>query len=685
MAPPDRRPGTSVLALLCAALAASVALTPFAGAATKRAYVQQRSVEIKTGIAVHLKFGSANQDGNLIVAYVVWDNAGSVAVTDSAGNEYESLVGPTQSAGVSPLRAQLFYARDVKAGPNTVTASFATAVAARAQLFIHEYTGLSHVAPLGEVSEAAGTGLAADTGEVTTHSSEQLLFAAFASDGRSLRKLTSGYRARGRRGATVTADGFSKAPGPYRAAVEQTGNGWVAQLVAFHYSGTPPKGGAKYPLRRSEDSNRYVVDQDEKPFLLSGDSPQSLFVNLSLGEAASYFSNRKSRGFNAVWINLLCNQSTGGRGDGATYDGLTPFEGGPPLSAPREAYFARVDEFIRLAAKYGITVLLNPAETIGWLDLLKAAGTDRAFEYGQYLGRRYGGFDNIVWLFGNDFQGWSTDAQAVGVVQAVSRGIRDTDSAHMHTVQLDFEVSGSLDDPSWGSLIDLSATYTYAPTYAQILVDYHRGRPTFLIEANYDFETDASDGLPPPFYRGDNARPRSLRKQAWWSMLSGATGHVYGNGYTWRFFQNWKRKYDSKAAKQMGHLRKLLESVHWYELVPDESHSIVTAGFGEFDDGNPNAGGQIDEHVADNDYVTAAATPNGLLALVYLPKASQPITVDLARFDGPVTARWFDPTNGKFRKIAGSPFEPALGQQPFSAPGLNGDKDPDWVLLLEAD
>lgn len=691
MATPNRRRSLPAVVGLCVAVAAAILLTPFANAATKRAFVQVRGAAIETGSELSVRFGRANADGNLIVAYVVWDNPGAVALTDSSGNEWESVTGPTQSPGDSLLRAQIFYARDVRGGSNTVTATFSSPIAARAELWVHEYAGLSHVVPVDGAVDASGDAALADTGEVTTHSSQELLFAAFASNGRSLRNLTRGYNTRVRRGATLTADAFSSETGAYRAQLEQTGSGWIAQLVAFSYAGIPPRGGAKYPLKRGQSGGQpshYLVDQDDKPFLLSGDSPQSLMVNLSEADARRYFANRQRRGFNAAWVNLICNDGTGGRGDAKTYDGVLPFSGNFVALQPNEQYFARVDEMLRNAASYGITVLLNPAETIGWVDILKGAGTDGAFAYGQYLGRRYRGFDNIVWLFGNDFQTWSTDGQADAVVQAVARGIRDTDPAHLQTVQLDFEVSGSLDDASWAPLIDLNATYTYAPTYAQILFDYHRGLPTFLIEANYDLETDPNESPGLDFYRGDNARPPALRKQAWWTMLSGATGHVYGNGYVWPFRAGWQRKLDTKGALQMGHMRRLLESLRWYQLVPDESHSVVTAGLGDFQDGNPNHGGpepHAAAHVAENDYVTAAATPDGTLALAYVPTLARAATVDLTRFAAPVTARWFDPTNGRFRAIPGSPFANDDPTHDFLPPGPNGDKAEDWVLVLEAD
>ncbi len=157
-------------------------------------------------------------------------------------------------------------------------------------------------------------------------------------------------------------------------------------------------------------------------------------VNLLEADAALYFANRATHGFNTVWINLLCRPGTGGRKDGSTYDGIQPFKVGGDLSTPNEAYFARCDRMIEIATKYGFLVFLDPAETIDHLDLLVANGTAKCRDFGRYLGGRYGKFDNILWLSGNDFQRWREPTTDEAVL-AVARGIKETDSRHLHTVE----------------------------------------------------------------------------------------------------------------------------------------------------------------------------------------------------------------------------------------------------------
>jgi hypothetical protein len=408
-----------------------------------------------------------------------------------------------------------------------------------------------------------------------------------------------------------------------------------------------------YPVKVGP-TGRYLVDQNGAPFLIVGDSPQAMIGRLSEADAELFFANRQALGFNTVWINLLCASYIGCNPDGSTFDGIPPFNVPGDLTTPNEAYFARVDAIVRLAARYGLLVILNPAETGDWLAVLYASGEDNCRAYGQFLGQRYAGFDNILWMHGNDYQDWGLDNDRF--TTALARGIRDFDGRHLHTVELNFFLSSSTDDPLWAPLIDLNAAYSYDPVYAEVLKDYNRGDfPVFLVETGYEFEFG---GL-----------PRIVRAQAYWAMLSGAAGQLYGSRYTWQFLEEWRDTLNSGGAMAMGHLAALFQSRPWYDLVPDQDHSVVTSGLGDF---------------GSYEYVTAARTPDGRLAIVYVP-TTRSITVDMSRMSGPAIARWFDPVAGLFIDISGSAL-PNSGLVEFTTPGDNedGPGSDDWVLVLEA-
>jgi chitodextrinase len=419
---------------------------------------------------------------------------------------------------------------------------------------------------------------------------------------------------------------------------------------------------AAYPLKASVD-HRYLVDQNEQPFLLMGDSPQALIANVSEAEAEMYFADRRANGFNAAWVNLLCGTYTGGRPDGSTFDGIVPFTTPMDLSTPNPGYFARVDHMLQIAARHGIVIVLDPAETGSFLSVLLANGVAASHDYGRYLGNRYRDFDNIVWMSGNDFQSWQNQADDA-VVQAVAQGIRETDGRHIHTVELDYLVSGSLDDPSWAPLIELNASYTYYPTYAQVLLDYDRpdAPPTFMVEANYEYEHNAFD----------LGTPQILRRQEYWTMLSGAAGQLYGNGYTWPFVNGWQNHLDTPASAQIRYVNALFSPRPWFDLIPDQNHTVVIAGYGTFSDTGSLGG---------NDYLTAARTPDGALVMAYMPTI-RPIVVDMASLGSPANASWYDPSNGSYHP-AGSSL-PNTGTLPFAPPGQNSAGDGDWVLVLSA-
>jgi hypothetical protein len=420
-----------------------------------------------------------------------------------------------------------------------------------------------------------------------------------------------------------------------------------------------------YPLKASSN-RRYLVDQRGVPFLIVGDSPQAMIGNLRVKDAAAYIADRRAAGFNALWVNLLCVKYTGCREDGTTFDGIKPFTKPGDLSTPNPAYFKRADAFLRLAAKAGLVVVLDPIETGGWLSVLRKNGLAKDRAYGRFLGNRYKSFRNIVWMSGNDFQSWSNTSDD-NVVLAVAKGIRSVSPAQLQTVELDYPNSGSLDDERWEPVINLDAAYTYFPTYAQVIKEYNRKPflPVFMVEAGYEFEQNNLS-----ISKGD---PDILRRQEYWSILSGATGQFYGNHYTWQFAEGWKSHLDTPGSVQVGYLVRLFAGRRWFRLVPDQAHKIVTSGYGKF---------STSGNVGSSDYVTTAATRDGTLAVSYLP-AGGTISVDMGRFAGRVRARWYDPAKGKYHGVAHSPFR-NTGSVRLTTPGKNTDGDSDWVLVLTA-
>ena len=116
----------------------------------------------------------------------------------------------------------------------------------------------------------------------------------------------------------------------------------------------------------------------------------------------------------------------------------------------------------------------------------------------------------------------------------------------------------------------------------------------------------------------------------------------------------------------MKYVRSLLTARRWHDLIPDKANEFVVAGRGKY---------------GSTSFATVAHLADGSLLLAYLPEEAT-LTVNLARMSGPVHSRWYDPTNGTYKPIPGSPF-PNQNTRAFNTTGFNAASRSDWVLVLE--
>jgi hypothetical protein len=153
-----------------------------------------------------------------------------------------------------------------------------------------------------------------------------------------------------------------------------------------------------------------------------------------------------------------------------------------------------------------------------------------------------------------------------------------------------------------------------------------------------------------------------------WALTSGAAGDFFGS-QDWEFHDGWENRLSSPAVAQIHRLRGLFSHVPWWQLVPDTHDRLVTGGRGT------RLGGDEALDVLENDYVTAASTPSGRLAVVYVP-TRRVITVNRAELASGTRASWVDPVSGAKRPVPMS--------HTFTTPGKNAGGDTDWLLVLSA-
>ena len=121
----------------------------------------------------------------------------------------------------------------------------------------------------------------------------------------------------------------------------------------------------------------------------------------------------------------------------------------------------------------------------------------------------------------------------------------------------------------------LNSVYVYGPTYAGDLYSYGRTNfiPVFNTEGHYEYE---GNGYPSSNW--EDGTPLVLRKQEYWNLLSGCSGQLYGNHYTWTFASGWQSYLNSPAVAQLQNVTALFSRGNGGNVVPDTNHAGLDSG-----------------------------------------------------------------------------------------------------------
>ena len=398
--------------------------------------------------------------------------------------------------------------------------------------------------------------------------------------------------------------------------------------------------------------------------MMMGDAAWSLIAQLSKPDAVTYLEDRKNRGFNAVLVELIEHKFA--TNAPANFYNDRPFLTPGDFSTPNEAYFAHAAYVIGEAASRGILVLLTPSYigaglgSEGWWSEMVASGATKLRDYGRYVATRFASYHNILWVQCGDENPANTS-----LVTAIANGIRDMNSSAVQTAHCHYQVPARTFWPNepW---LNINTVYERDLIYSACASEYQRtpNMPVFHIEGLYENENYGS-GLP---------TEQLLRRQAYFSLLSGAFGHVFGNNPIWHFDgpglfaapYNWKTALSARGSQCMTFVRNVLLQAGWGSLAPDLSGQFLTAGQGT---GESRA--------------VASVTSSGSAGIVYMP-TQRTISVNLARLSGPrVNLRWYDPSAGTYASIDSTPVA-NTGTRSLTPPGSNAANFGDWVLLAES-
>ena len=420
---------------------------------------------------------------------------------------------------------------------------------------------------------------------------------------------------------------------------------------------------------RISDDNRFIIQKDGEPFFWLGDTAWELFHRTTREEADLYLENRAAKGFNVIQAVVLA-ELDGLRVPNAY--GETPFDGIDPAKI-NEAYFEHVDYIIEKANSLGMYVGLLPT----WGDKFNRMwgigpvifNAKNAFEYGRFLGKRYGG-KNIIWIMGGDRN--PTGESHMQIVRGMAKGIKEQTG---RTQLFTYHPQGGSNSAMWFHNDDWLDFNMFQSGHG--IVNNQNYKITNRIY-NLPTTKPVLDGEPcyedhPINWKAENGwfDDFDSRRAGWWSMLGGACGHTYGNHNIWQMWlpdrepisvarTPWTQALDYPGAFQAGHMRSFFESLEWQKLTP--ALDLVKSG--------PDANGRE---------ILSAIASDSSFVVVYSPYGMD-FSLDLGNIDSAdLTAKWFNPRNNSYVDFGIVHESDVLVFDPPADP----DRGNDWVLLLQ--
>ena len=420
-------------------------------------------------------------------------------------------------------------------------------------------------------------------------------------------------------------------------------------------------------------NGKYLVNSSTgKPVFVVGDDAFDLAVMLNSAQITTYLNDRASRGFNAIWVAAADNGYQ--TSPPMNYYGFSPFDG-PDFTNEDANYWANVDSVVSQASSLGLTVFLNPffpgnGSEPGYLTSVTGSSDAVMSAYGTWIGNRYKGYNNIVWLLGGD-----SIPSTAGLYQKlndVGAAIAAADPNHLVTLEacqrcvtngynsVQAFQAVPMTVPSWLSVNWAYPYYTGGTIITTVQQAYNQAPLLPPLCGEDDYEGEA--GLSEP----------SVRFMQYAEILSGCyVGRIFGNGAIWNFNSpnggfgptpTWQSELSSPGSVSQQYQGRLFSSREHWLLVPDINHAVVTAGYG--------SGLTV---------TTAARTSDGQTIIAYIPNGNATtITVAMNQITSStntVQGWWFNPTTAATTNMGTFPNS---GTQNFTPPDSN-----DWVLVLD--
>lgn len=414
--------------------------------------------------------------------------------------------------------------------------------------------------------------------------------------------------------------------------------------------------------------------EGEEPFFWLGDTAWLLYENLGEEDMELYLKNRAGLGYNVIQAVLFY-----------TLPSKKDIVSGMPAQGKDifgEEYLALVDRVFERARAYGLYIALLPC----WGAYVKegVVGEADAARFAEFLARRFGHHENLVWVLGGDVKG----DEGPAFFNALGNALKARDGAHLIT----FHPFGRTLSARWfaqAPWCDFHMFQSGHRRYDQVRLKAWDDQPERwygedswrYVEENFSYEAlkPCLDGE--PSYEGivqglhDPFQPyweaADVRRYAYWSVFAGACGFTYGNNAIIQFYtpemgpgaygvrESWQEALHAEGAGQLQYLKGLFEEIG-------------------FTAGRPRQDLLLSPQGERYHRVSLFGTPDCLLAYTYMGDA---FTLSLAGFGGrTVEGWWLDPRSGA-RSYLGT----LTGREQASfRPTRRREGANDWVLILKA-
>jgi hypothetical protein len=411
-----------------------------------------------------------------------------------------------------------------------------------------------------------------------------------------------------------------------------------------------------------EDS-RIIQHEDGTPFLWLGCTAWGMTEWLSRDEVSLYLDDRKSKGMNVVQLCLFWGKRVDNpikfTANAPNYYGYKAFVENEGVPDPKQAavveggspenpndYWDHVDYCLKAIRERGMYAAVLPFWGRRYVNAALAGHStqiftmENIFQYGQFLGERYGNEPNLIWVSGGDVR---ADARgdylphyrllAEGLVDgATGKQVKwDEKSNLWDSVFMTYHPDGlpMKNSSTWfhnDPWLDFNMIETYI----------HRDSIVGAVQQDLNLKNPKPTVLGEPHYEGITndylADAINIRRQAYQSFFAGAAGFTYGagidregNGPLFSPTNNWKLLLDLEGAGQMVHLKKFLEDHEWWNWELKDDLIVDGKGHGELEKLAVTSGKKILVYCSDNSRFTLKQNPANKMSW-FNPKSGESIS-----------------------------------------------------------